>query len=128
MVYITRRSQYLWCPSYRGDNLCGVHHTAESRAIHFEKKLWGVHHTAKSISAVCNVHHTAQMISAMCIPPQRQSLRCAFYRRDKLHSAHRGVKIEDNFVIEYLSEIETKFENILAYLSGDQMGSNQEKN
>ena len=68
------------------------------------------------------------MISAMCIPPQRQSLRCAFYRRDKLHSAHRGVKIEDNFVIEYLSEIETKFENILAYLSGDQMGSNQEKN
>ena len=31
-------------------------------------------------------------------------------------------------VIEYLSEIETKFENTLACLSGAQMGSNHEKN
>ena len=28
----------------------------------------------------------------------------------------------------YLGEIETKFENTLAYLSGAQMGSNHEKN
>ena len=33
-----------------------------------------------------------------------------------------------NFVIEYLGEIETEFEYILACLSGAQMGLNQEKN
>ena len=33
-----------------------------------------------------------------------------------------------NFVIEYLSEIETKFENTLDCLSGAQIGSNHEKN
>ena len=38
--------------------------------------------------------------------------------------AHRG----DNFVIEYLDEIVTEFENNLACLSGAQMGSNHEKN
>ena len=32
------------------------------------------------------------------------------------------------FVIEYLGEIETEFENILACLSGAQMGLNHEKN
>ena len=32
-----------------------------------------------------------------------------------------------NFVIEYLGEIETEFENTLACLSGAQIGSNQEK-
>ena len=33
-----------------------------------------------------------------------------------------------NFMIEYLGEIETEFENTLASLSGAQMGSNHEKN
>ena len=33
-----------------------------------------------------------------------------------------------NFVIEYLSEIETKFENTLDCLSGAQIGLNHEKN
>ena len=33
-----------------------------------------------------------------------------------------------NFVIKYLGEIKTEFENILACLSGAQMGLNQEKN
>ena len=33
-----------------------------------------------------------------------------------------------NFVIEYLGEIETEFKNILACLSGAQMGLNHEKN
>ena len=33
-----------------------------------------------------------------------------------------------NFVIEYLSKIETEFKNTLACLSGAQMGSNHEKN
>ena len=33
-----------------------------------------------------------------------------------------------NFVIEYLGEIETEFENTLPCLSGAQMGSNHEKN
>ena len=33
-----------------------------------------------------------------------------------------------NFVIEYLGEIETEFENTLACLWGAQMGSNHEKN
>ena len=32
------------------------------------------------------------------------------------------------FVIYYLGEIETEFENTLACLSGAQMGSNHEKN
>ena len=32
-----------------------------------------------------------------------------------------------NFVIEYLGEIETKFENTLVCLSGAQLGSNHEK-
>ena len=35
--------------------------------------------------------------------------------------AHRGVEFL-NFVIEYLGEIETEFKNILARLSGAQMG------
>ena len=33
-----------------------------------------------------------------------------------------------NFVIKYLAEIKTEFENTSAYLSGAQMGSTQEKN
>ena len=33
-----------------------------------------------------------------------------------------------NFVIEYLGEIKTEFENTLACLSGAQMDSNHEKN
>ena len=37
--------------------------------------------------------------------------------------AHHG----DKFVIEYLNEIETEFENTLPCLSGAQVGSNQEK-
>ena len=36
-------------------------------------------------------------------------------------------RIFSNFVIEYLGEIETEFENTLACLSGAQMGSNHEK-
>ena len=39
-------------------------------------------------------------------------------------AAHHG----DNFMIKYLSEIETQFENTLACLSGAQMGSSHEKN
>ena len=42
-----------------------------------------------------------------------------------MHAAELNFSI---FVIEYLSEIETEFENTLACLSGAQMGSNQEKN
>ena len=38
-------------------------------------------------------------------------------------AAHRG----DHFVIKYLGEIEPDFENILACLSGAQMGLNHEK-
>ena len=38
-------------------------------------------------------------------------------------AAHRG----DHFVIEYLGEIETEFENTLGCLSVAQMGSNHEK-
>ena len=41
---------------------------------------------------------------------------------------HTAKSIFSNFVIEYLGEIETEFENILACLSGAQMGSNHEKN
>ena len=37
-------------------------------------------------------------------------------------AAHRG----DNFVIEYLDEIKTEFENTVACLSVAQMGSNYE--
>ena len=36
--------------------------------------------------------------------------------------------IFSNFVIEYLGQIETEFENTSACLSGAQMGSNHEKN
>ena len=63
---------------------------------------------------------------------------CAIYLRGMLHrisavgctrrsspryDAHHG----DNFVIEYLGEIGTKFENTLACISEAQMGSNHEK-
>ena len=41
---------------------------------------------------------------------------------------HTAESIFSNFVIEYLGEIETEFENTLACLSGAQMGSNHEKN
>ena len=40
---------------------------------------------------------------------------------------HTAESIFSNFVIEYLGEIETEFENTLACLSGAQMGSNREK-
>ena len=40
---------------------------------------------------------------------------------------HTAESIFSNFVIEYLGEIETEFENTLACLSGAQMGSNHEK-
>ena len=65
--------------------------------------------------------------------------RCAIYLRGMLHTAeivsvvcteispryeaHHG----DQFVIEYLGEIETEFENTLGCLSEAQMGSNHEK-
>ena len=76
-------------------------------------KLHGVHPTAESIPTVCiipqsrvfqilkkknppcaphrrvnlrGVHPTAETISAVCIIPGRQSLRCASYRRVKLHT------------------------------------------
>ena len=51
-------------------------------------------------------------------------MRCASLRGVEL----RGVHHFSNFVIKYLGEIETKFENTLASLSGAQMGSNHEKN
>ena len=41
---------------------------------------------------------------------------------------HTAESIFSNFGIEYLGEIETEFENILACLSGAQMGWNHEKN
>ena len=40
---------------------------------------------------------------------------------------HTPESIFSSFVIEYLGEIETEFENTLACLSGAQMGSNHEK-
>ena len=55
------------------------------------------------------VQYTAETISAVCKIP--------------LCAAHRG----DNFEMENLGEIETKFENTLACLSGAQIGSNHEK-
>ena len=83
-----------------------------------ESIFHGVQHTADNLCNVdlestqglqilkkwCGVHSSAETISAVC---------CT-----------RG----DNFVIEYLGEIETDFENTLACLSGAQMGLNHEKN
>ena len=40
---------------------------------------------------------------------------------------HTAELIFSNFVIKYLGEIETEFENTSACLSGAQMGSNHEK-
>ena len=40
---------------------------------------------------------------------------------------HTGESNFSMFMIEYLGEIETEFENTLARLSGAQMGSNYEK-
>ena len=45
-----------------------------------------------------------------------------------VHWYHTAESIFSKFVIEYLNEIETEFENTLACLSGAQMGSNHEKN
>ena len=52
-------------------------------------------------------------------------LRLKFWLRGVLHTVESNFSI---FVIEYLGEIETEFENTLACLSGVQMGSNHEKN
>ena len=68
----------------------------------------GMLHTAVIVSVVCK-----EIISAVCCTPRRSSPR---------YNAHRG----DHFVIEYLGEIETEFENTLGYLSGAQMCSNHE--
>ena len=58
--------------------------------------------------------HNTEIISAVCCTLRRSSLWCVAHRRN-------------NFVIEYLDEIETEFENTLACLSGAQMVSNHEK-
>ena len=62
----------------------------------------------------CGVLHIAEIISAVCCTPRKSSLR---------YVAHCG----ENFVIEYLNEIETEFENTLACLSVAQIGLNHEK-
>ena len=100
-----------WATYWGGDNLSGVQHTAESRALILEKKLGGVQHTVEIISAVsavcsiprrwsprCATHRkddflsvqpTAEMISSVCNPPQRWFPRCATHRRDDI----RGVQL-----------------------------------
>ena len=65
---------------------------------------------------------TVEIVSAVWCSPLRLSPRCM------LHTAVCWKPRKDNFVIEYLDEIETEFKNSLACLSGAQMGSSYEKN
>ena len=57
--------------------------------------------------------------------PTIDYLSLKFWLRGVLHTAELNFS---NFVIDYLGEIDTQFENTLACLSGAQRGSNQEKN
>ena len=65
------------------------------------------------------LHHIAESCSAVCIPLRSQALQCATCILPESKFS--------NFVIEYLSEIETDFEKAQACLSGAQMGSNHEQ-
>ena len=67
---------------------------------------------------------TVEIVSAVWCSPLRWSPRCML----ALHTAVCWTPRRDNFVIEYLDEIETEFKNSLACLSGAQMGSSYEKN
>ena len=127
-----------WCASFReSDSSVCIKGCSQVPKIS-EKPLrcashWGV--------KLCGVHHTAESSSAVCITPRSQT-------------AHRRVRIENfedlwlllkgesgeillgvntyimkekiwkEKMIEYLGEIKTESENILACLSGAQMGSN----
>ena len=55
-------------------------------------------------------------------------LSLKFWLRGVMHTSEYTAESNfSNFVIEYLGEIETEFENTLLCLSGAQMGSNHEK-
>ena len=116
------------CAEHRRDDLHGMLHTAEmistvcgtpwrffrnlepltpQYVAHRRDRLRGGMHAAGIFFEIWNPWlHGVQI-------PRRSSLGCI---------AHRG----DNFVIEYLNEIETELENTLACLSGAQMSSNHE--
>ena len=113
--------------AHRWDCLCGVLHTAKivSAVCCTPPRLtqrWDAHGADFFETSRCATHcgdrlccllHPAEIDSAECNIKRRWSPWCA---------AHRG----DNFVIEYLEEIETEFENTWACLSGAP-GSNHEK-
>ena len=111
--------------------LRGVQFVTAKCCTPLRSSLWCVAHRGDHLCVMLN---TAEIISSVCCTPRRSSLQCVAHRGDffetwshGLHprcAAHHG----DNFVIEYLSEIETKLENTLACLSGAQMDLNHEKN
>ena len=134
--------------AHHGDHFCDVQYCTQRRFFrnlepltprydgHRGDYLSCVLHTAKIISAVCT-----EIISAVGNTPLRSSLRYVAHRGDffeiwcpwpklcgVLHIAEIVSAVWDNFMIEYLGEIETELENNLACLSGTQMGSNHERN
>ena len=67
------------------------------------------------------MHPTAESDSAVCCTPRSQDPRFASLHGVKLRGVHPTAESE------YLGKIETEFENILACLSGAQMGWYHEK-
>ena len=89
---------------HRGDRLRGVLHTAEIiSTICCTQQRWSLRYDEHQGNHLCGVVYTAEMISAVW---------CTDWG--------------DRFVIEYLGEIETEFENTLGCL-GAQMVLNHEK-
>ena len=99
-----------WCAIY----LCSVLLTTEIvSAVCCTPLRWFLRYVAQHWNRPCGVYrdhfrgvmHTAEIISGVCCTPRRWSLQ---------YVVHRG----DHFVIEYLGEIETQFENTVSCLLG----------
>ena len=109
-VWIILRSMALWCASYCGVRLHGVHHTVESGftvciilrsqasqcASYCGIRLHGVHHTAEYGSVVCillgvrlhGVHYTVESGFMVCIILQSQASQCAQHCIVRLQGVH----------------------------------------
>ena len=116
-------------------------HLTPRCASHHGVKLRGVHHTAESSSAVCFPPRSQaprcashcgvkiKIFGSLWLLLKGQSGEFLFrgklfyHVRKDLKNFFLICRVEfSNFVIKYLGEIETKFENTLAFLSGAQMG------
>ena len=142
MLYL--KSFLLWCKcSFIKGFLLIVPLKATRGQRNFRFWLHGVMHTAEldfavwftpwSLPPQWDVHRGAWLRSMMHTMELEFTVWCTLRSRTPRDDAHYGVWLcggmGGSFLkFEYLGEIETEFEHILACISGAQMGSNHENN